>query len=79
MLSRFRESRENLASRPGHSSIEPQLALPVKNADRIRRLMEQTRPLKSSVGHQSDTNLPKIVVLGGSLIKQISLVECITG
>ncbi|OAV90520.1 hypothetical protein, variant [Puccinia triticina 1-1 BBBD Race 1] len=53
--------------------------LPVKHADRIRRLMELTRSLKSSMGHQCDIELPKIVVLGGPLTKQNSLLECITG
>jgi hypothetical protein len=64
MLSRFREHKE---SSPEHASNDSKLkALPVKHGDRIRRLMELTRSLKSSVGHQCDIELPRIVILGVS-------------
>ncbi|KAA1115519.1 hypothetical protein PGT21_036952 [Puccinia graminis f. sp. tritici] len=78
MLSRFREHKE---SSPEHLPLTDSKikSLPVKHGDRIRRLMELTRSLKSSVGHQCDIELPRIVILGDPLAQQTSLLECVTG
>ncbi|KAH9474070.1 hypothetical protein Pst134EA_001121 [Puccinia striiformis f. sp. tritici] len=76
MLSRFRDPYRETRPEPVSNDLK---SPPVKSAERFRRLVELTDSLKSSVGHRCDLKLPKIVILGGPLVKQIPLLECITG
>ena len=76
MLSRFRDPYRETRPEPVSNDLK---SPPVKSAERFRRLVELTDSLKSSIGHRCDLKLPKIVILGGPLVKQIPLLECITG